>query len=242
MKPFICLFNKEVSVIMNLKHKFSEQYDNIKLLTRKKISPFRKKNINDDSFSIISNNCWAGIVYQRYGLPYSSPTAGLYFFADDYIRMLSKLEYYMSIPMKIIPIEESEHKEIILHRHHEIFPIGKIDDVEVVFRHYSTPEEAIEKWERRKTRINYDNLIIKFSNMNLCSDELLRIFISLPFEIKFAFVTKRNNVNDKCLICYNEYAEMDYIPDDTKHYSRYIDLNELINKHSIVAKKTDFWR
>ena len=227
---------------MSIKHKLAEQYDNIKLLTREKLSPFRNKTIKDNSFSIISNNCWAGIVYQRYGLPYASPTAGLYFFAEDYIRMLSKLKYYMGIPMRIIPVEESKHKEIILKRHHEIYPIGKIDDVEVVFRHYSTGKEAIEKWERRKTRINYDNLIIKFSNMNLCSDELLREFVSLPFETKFAFVTKKNNVNDKCLICYNEYDENDYIPDDTKHYCRYIDLNELINNHSIVAKKTEFWR
>ena len=37
-------------------------------------------------FTIISNNCWAGLVYQHFGLPYNTPTAGLFFFAQDYLE------------------------------------------------------------------------------------------------------------------------------------------------------------
>lgn len=226
---------------MELKKALSEKYDDIKMDTRARLAPIRRKKIADISFSIISNNCWGGIVYQRYGLPYTSPTAGLYFFADDYIKLLGNLKYYMSIPMTTISVDESSHKETILKRHHEVFPIGRIDDVEVVFRHYPTAEEAIEKWERRKKRINYNNLIVKFSEMNLCTEEHVNQFLDMPYDTKFAFVTSPTKVRDKRLVCYHGYETLDRIPDDTKHYCKYIDINALINRHEIVPHGTPMW-
>lgn len=145
------------------------------------ITPIRKKSIKEENFTIISNNCWAGRIYQRYSLQFRSPTVGLYFFADDYIKFLPNLKYYMDIPMKTIPVTDSVHYEILKKRNELHCPIGKLDDIEIVFLHYSTAEEAIEKWERRKKRINWDNLIIKFSNMNCCSDKNIETFLQLPY-------------------------------------------------------------
>ena len=61
---------------------FSERY----------FSAIKRKKLNNTDFSIISNNCWGGAVYRRYGLPYQSPTVGLYFFAEEYINLLSHLK------------------------------------------------------------------------------------------------------------------------------------------------------
>ena len=38
----------------------------------------RRSKLNNTDFSIISNNCWGGSVYRHYGIPYLSPTVGLY--------------------------------------------------------------------------------------------------------------------------------------------------------------------
>ena len=224
-----------------MKKMLSEKYDELKLGTRACLAPIRNKTITDTSFSIISNNCWGGLVYQRYGLPYSSPTVGLYFFADDYIRLLADLKGYMAIPITIIPVEESNHRDLIISRHQERFPIGRIGDVEIVFRHYLTPEEAIEKWERRKKRINYENLIIKFSEMNQCSEDMLYSFSHMPYSTKFAFVSS-NRLNDNCFIYYKGFEKQRQVMDDTSHYCRYIDLNCLINNHEIVNSSTPIWR
>jgi uncharacterized protein (DUF1919 family) len=226
---------------MNLKRKLAETYDDIKEKSRIKIAPIRRKKINDTTFSIISNNCWGGIVYQRYGLPYASPTAGMYFFAEDYIKFVSNLKYYMSIPMSTISVNQSKYKEIILKRNHDVFPLGRIDDVEVVFRHYKTADEAVEKWERRKKRINYNNLIIKFSEMNLCTDDLMNKFLAMPYENKFAFVRSPQKIIDPRLIYYPGYESMEFLPEDTKYYSKYINLNVLINEHVIQHSKTRMW-
>ena len=64
----------------------TEKIDNIFLSTK------RRNKLNNTDFSIISNNCWGGSVYRRYGLQYKSPTIGLYFFAEEYIKFLMNLE------------------------------------------------------------------------------------------------------------------------------------------------------
>ena len=46
----------------------------------------------------------------------------------------------------------------------EEYPIGYLDDVAINFMHYDTCQEAEEEWEKRKTRIIRDNIIV------LCTD------------------------------------------------------------------------
>ena len=53
----------------------------------------RKNKLNSIDFSIISNNCFAGIVYQHFNLQYNTPTVGLYFYPDEYIKFCKKFDY-----------------------------------------------------------------------------------------------------------------------------------------------------
>ena len=138
-------------------------------------------------FSIFSNNCWAGSVYRRYGLPYSSPTAGLYFFASDYVKFASRLRYYTSVPLEFIDARESQYADQLREKGELGKPVARLDDIEVVFLHYPSPEEAAEKWARRCKRINWDNVFIKFSQMNCCTEGDLRAFDAIPFRNKLCF-------------------------------------------------------
>ena len=144
-------------------------------------------------FTIISNNCWAGKVYQYLHLPYQTPTVGLYFFADDYLKFLSDLKYYLSLDLHFIPISTSKHAAE-LQKRGRIVPIGCLNDVEIVFLHYKSEDEAREKWNRRRTRINWDNLIVKISSMNLCTEEHLMQFESLPFEHKIMLHNRKKTI------------------------------------------------
>lgn len=143
-----------------------------------------KKSVKNQDFSIISNNCWAGTVYQYLDMPYLSPTAGLYFFAPDYIKFVSDLHHYLNSPLVFIDAKESKYYEELKRKKETERIIGVIDDVEIVFLHYKSKEEAKEKWERRKARVNYNNIILKFSRMNMCSEKELEAFDSLPFANK----------------------------------------------------------
>lgn len=47
------------------------------------------------------------------------------------------------------------------------FPVGIVDDIELYFMHYKSPQEAIEKWYRRSSRINYSKIIYLFTETEM---------------------------------------------------------------------------
>lgn len=195
----------------------------------------RNKNITNKDFSIICNNCWAGYVYRRYGLNYLTPTVGLYFFAEDFIKLCYNLKYYMDLPLEFISVEESKYSEKLKVKGQVNIPIARLDDIEVIFLHYKTEQEAREKWERRAKRINYDNLIFKFSEMNDCSYEHLQKFDALDVDKKFVIVTKEYD-EIKCSIIDKKAKNQQQVKDDTTYYHKYINLDELINSRRVCGK------
>lgn len=190
---------------------------------------FVKRSIKSRDFTVISNNCWAGRLYQYLDMPYLSPTAGLYFFAPDYIKFVSDLRRYLNTPLRFIKAEESKYYEEIKKRNQTDKPIGILDDVEIVFLHYKTKEEAEEKWNRRKERVNYDNIILKFSRMNLCTEEEMRKFSGLPFENKF-IISNRLPAEYDCEVYREDGDGSEEMITDTEPFPGKINLKKLINK------------
>ena len=179
------------------------------------------------SFTIISNNCWAGNVYRWYNLPYLTPTVGLYFFPKDYNLLLSNLTYYCSLSPEFIPISESKYKEILINKGQRNVPIGRIDDVEIIFLHYSSFNEAKEKWQRRASRINWDNLILKNSEMNGCTLDDILDFDKLAYDKKFIFTTRDYGIDSQ--VIFGDYYLHDQIRDDTTLFNKYVCINDLLN-------------
>lgn len=212
----------------------------VKALVKKVFGKIRNLSLKSDKFTIISNNCWGGLVYQRYNLPYNTPTVGLYFFADDYIKFVSDLDYYLSLKLNFIDVEKSRHYEVLQRRGELDVPIGILDDVEIVFLHYKDKEEAFNKWERRKTRVDRSNLIIKFSEMNQCTDQHLARFNNLPYNIKFVF-THNIRPDIESSVVYYGYEMKTEVENDTNKYADYIQIDSLINDKVVIGGKTSFW-
>ena len=179
----------------------------------------RRQGGVDFDFTIISNNCWAGSVYRWFNLPYMTPTAGLYFFAEDYIVFLKDLKNLCSAEVKEIGLEESKHKDKLMAKGQQHIPIGKIGDVEIIFLHYPTFAEAKAKWERRCRRICWDRLIVKNAEMNGCTPEMVRDFDTLPFKTKFIFTTRDYGIQSQ--VIFKEYLGKDQVKDDTTLFNKY---------------------
>ena len=190
---------------------------------------YNKKRIKSRDFTVISNNCWAGKLYQYLDMPYLSPTIGLYFFADDYIRFLKNLQYYISLDLEFISIEESKYRDELIRRKHDSAPLAKLDDVEIVFLHYKTKEEAKEKWNRRRQRINWDKMYFKFSKMNFCTEEHLKAFDELPFHHKF-MLNNRKPTQYKCEYYWNGKSNEKEILLDTDPFPGILHITKLINE------------
>jgi len=193
------------------------------------LGPFRRKKLKYPTFTIISNNCWAGHCYRYFQLPYNTPTIGMYFFSKDYVKFVTNLKYYLDKELEFIKCEDSKHCGIIKYRGEENAPIGKLEDIEIVFLHYKTEKEAREKWNRRKARIDWEHLYFKFSEMNGCKEEELQAFDQLPTDSKFVF-TVHPHAEIKSAIHFPGYEEIGEIANDTTFFNRGIDLVKFLNK------------
>lgn len=76
------------------------------------LADWRKKQLKSTDFTIISNNCWGGMIYESYNLPKESPTVGMFFMAKEYIEFLSDLKGYIGGKLTFIKPEESRWKEM----------------------------------------------------------------------------------------------------------------------------------
>lgn len=212
-----------------IQHYSLDQVANIyEKVSNRLISNWRRSKLNNVDFSILSNNCWGGHVYRRFGLPYSSPTVGMYFYTDEYIRFLQDIEANIYGSLEFIEYSESKYCVDLKRKGQTNIPIGLLNGkIEVVFLHYHSESEAYEKWRRRSERLNMDNLIVKISQMNRCSSNSIKTFHNMGFRKKVLLLAKpMDGVNG---IVVNRYTDGDEVKDDTTYYANHIDLIELIN-------------
>lgn len=196
----------------------------------KMFANLRRKRLDNKNFSIICNNCWGGYVYRYFGIPYLSPTVGLYLFPDDFLMLLQDIRGYMTTPIEFISLEKSKHYDELKRKNQLNVPIGKIKDIEIVFLHYKTQKEAAEKWTRRAMRINYNNLIVKFSQMNGCEEKHLKAFDTMDYEKMFMFVNKPETAKKyKKAIYFKGQEKLNELHSDTTFFNNYVNLFELIN-------------
>ena len=116
---------------------------------------------------------------------------------SDFIKFCENIDYYLSLDMQFI-----EKAEIN-------YPIGKLGDIKIYFQHYSNNTDALNTWNRRKKRLNMNELFIMFTDRDGCSyDDLIR-FDKLSIKNKIVFT----HIN------YKEISSAYYIPGFEKEES-----------------------
>lgn len=138
----------------------------------------KKLRLHNDNFTIISSNCNGSAIYYDLNKRFLTPTINLSFDMNDYVKMLANLKWYMAQP--IMPYEDTGVD----------YPLGTLGDIIIRFNHYSTFEEAVNKWNERKKRINWDNLFILGTDADNCTYQTLLDFDKLPYENKVIFTHK----------------------------------------------------
>lgn len=187
----------------------------------------RNRNFN---FTIISNNCWGGRVYEDLDLEYKTPTIGLFFFSNCYIKFIQDLKNNLSQDLNFVTISKYEKGNLL--RQTEYYPIGIIGDgIEIHFLHYKSEAEAKEKWERRKGRVNYDNLYFSFTDNEKFTMQELEIFDALPYPKVFFSSKKIKGI--KSLIWLNMFSKKTTIGDiytNPRWFRKYFDATKWLNQ------------
>ncbi len=142
------------------------------------INKRNRKRLNNHDFSLIASNCNGGFILHDLGMRFNSPFVNLWMKPKDYLKMLSEFKHYMSEELVFVKEEGID------------YPVGLLKDVRIYFQHYKSNDEAKQKWDIRKERINYDNLFILFTDQEGCTRAELEQFDKLIFKNKVAFTNK----------------------------------------------------
>lgn len=197
--------------------------------TNRYLSGFRRKRLKGIDFTIISNNCWGGHVYRRYSISYNSPTIGMYFFPEEYLKFLTNLRENVEMPITFIPAEKSKYFCRLQELQQTHVPIALLgNDIEIVMLHYHSEEEVLKKWNRRKARINWDHLLVKNTMQNGMTVEQVEQYDKLPFNNKIIFVPHKMD-NIRSAIWYKSDCREGQVWDDIINFNKYVDLDNLIN-------------
>jgi uncharacterized protein (DUF1919 family) len=89
------------------------------------------------------------------------------------------------------------------------YPVCMCDDIELYFNHYASYESAVESWEKRKKRINWNNIFVTMYTEN---PEIAKEFDQLDYEKKICFTTFASDLNSACALVFTDENVLKYKP------------------------------
>lgn len=102
--------------------------------------------------SIMAENCWGALTYNYLHMRFDSPLINLNLSNKDYFKLMKNPLKYMK--EELIEIDKGLNKQ-----ENYWFPICSLGDLRINMIHYRSYEQALNKWNRRKERINWENIV-----------------------------------------------------------------------------------
>lgn len=159
-----------------------EKFVFVKILTLPLFDWKRWLKVRSSKVCILSNQCWGGITYEALQMPFYSPMVGMYETDEDFLKIAENPEHYFSQQLECVEWVHAQEKK---------YPIVKCDDVILnMNHHFGTWEETCNKWERRTSRLQLDNICVQ---MHVYDERYLERFLKLPYKRKIAFTTVECN-------------------------------------------------
>lgn len=112
-----------------------------------------RKRLQNHDMTLLIPNCGGGHLFHDLGLRFMSPTINLMMYQNEFLLFVLHLDDYI-------------HNDLVFYKHDEFsFPCAELKadglpDVHIHFTHYESEQEAREKWDSRKKRINRDNMFV----------------------------------------------------------------------------------
>lgn len=107
-----------------------------------------RKSLTNSTPSFLCPNCIGGILFHDLGLQFRSPTVNTMMTQTDFVKFACRLDHYLSLEPEFFKKPGYD------------CPCARLDDITVHFTHYVSAEEAVQKWNERKQRIDRDNLFL----------------------------------------------------------------------------------
>lgn len=170
--------------------------------------------LKESKLSIVSNNCWGGMIYHTLGLECLSPFRNLFLLDKDYLKLLQNLTRYMQCELRM------DHWGVDIHSGQK-YPILLLDDIEIHCNHASDPKQAIADWKRRVKRFNYENILVEMYTESVTVAEQFCI-VSTRYNKKICFVPFESD-------CKKEFVYLKLLPGQKEFW-------ETVNSNASIGK------
>lgn len=142
---------------------------------------FRNKLLVKKVPTILSNQCDAAMIYHMLGVPRYSPMINTIVRGEDFVRICKQ-------PRKYLEQEMQEDGYSLANG--TCYPCGKVGDIPFILRHDKTASEGVERWNRLRPRVDYEDLVFVFSDAaGAISPREQQEFLNLPGK-KLLILTK----------------------------------------------------
>lgn len=167
----------------------------------RKLNQLRNKN---KDFTLIAQNCIGGVIYSDLGLPFMSPTINMFIEDEHFVKLVGNLEHYMSVPATPVTDCFVDPKDDQIK-----YPKIAVDDVEICCLHYKDCADAIDAWERRRARINLDNVYVIGNSWNMHNNEQLVEELLKVSKYKTVVFTTEKYPYDGCIQLPGDFWKLD---------------------------------
>ena len=181
-------------------------------------SKFLFEGLKNKDFTIICRDCVGGVLYHQLNSKFLSPTINLFFTLSDFNYFCLYLKDYIDAELMELKSDKYDYPVGILKPNSS----KKIDKIlKVHFMHYKSFDEAYQKWEERKKRINWDNIYVISSccygpEIENLSTEIINDWNKIKYP-KVVLVDENHGFDDEFIVkkpkeC-QEHAWLLYSPD-----------------------------
>lgn len=163
--------------------------------------PFRvicKIRLKKHGFSLISSNCIGGGYYHDCFSKFYSPTINLTI--GNSIGFFEDIKKYMELDMVDGGVNEYG------------YPLAKLDDVIITGVHYKSFYDLSQAWEKRKKRVDYNNIYIITTDEFIKTKEDCARFDKLQYP-KVCFISKREQLKYNWQIYIPKYEHLNNVGD-----------------------------
>ncbi len=149
---------------------------------------YRRYNHQSD-VTFISQNCVGGVIYHMLGLQFSSPTVNMFIEDENFVKLVENPHHYFSVdakPYNDCYVDKVGDDELV-------YPVIQVDDIFLCCMHYENCQEAVEAWNKRRLRVNYDKIFVISCSWNLHErEDLVKRVIDVTYP-KVIFTTEEFN-------------------------------------------------
>lgn len=200
--------NKNMRYIKKLK---STLINTVTKTTKEKyLKDVRERALYLPEFTLFSSDCLSGILYHDLERKFLSPTINLWFKEKDFLKFCNSPKYYLNCDFCFLPKNEKEVS----------YPVGCLGEADrsitLYFEHYQSNEESAKFWDKRKERIDWENLYVVMSDWEL-SDEDIHDFYQIKAKRKIMFTWNAERADGREIFQINHHGK--------EHVRRYSNLN-----------------